>query len=212
MAILYKSYGSFSNLFMPMTETRREVLRKSYPKLYEIFDAVEFEQCRSYITNAVNQYLRPTNVLGKPRCLSNRGRPGVDPMLMFQICVIQWSLGKTDDQMERLLNTDLSLRCLLDLEVDCMVFRAPDAKTIWKYREIFIRSGLFTWFNTVIMKGLSTLPEVDSDVARAVDSSFAPAPIQHNSKEENEIIKAGNGATLWQDQPNKKRHKDVEAR
>ena len=131
---------------------------------------------------------------------------------MFQICVIQWSLGKTDDQMERLLNTDLSLRCLLDFEADCLLFRAPDAKTIWKYREIFVKSGLFEQMNTAIMKGLSTLPEVTNDAARGIDSSFAPVPIQHNSKEENEIIKAGKGGTLWKDRLNKKRHKDVDAR
>ena len=212
MATSYKSYGSFSSLFMPLTDTRRAVLRRSYPSLYELFDVIEFEQCRPYITKAVNQYLQPSNVLNKPRCLSNRGRPGEDPVLMFQICVIQWSLGKTDDQMERLLNTDLSLRCLLDFEADCLLFRAPDAKTIWKYREIFVKSGLFEQMNTVIMKGLSTLPEVTNDAARGIDSSFAPVPIQHNSKEENEIIKAGKGGTLWNDRLNKKRHKDVDAR
>ena len=132
MAISYKSFGSFSNLFMPTTELRLATYRRAYPKLYEVFDTVNFELSRPYITKRVNEYLRPKNALGKPRCLSNRGRPGVDPVLMFQICFIQWSLGKTDDQMENLLNTDLALRYLLDFELDCLLCRAPDAKTIWK--------------------------------------------------------------------------------
>ena len=50
MATSYKSYGSFSSLFMPLTDTRRAVLRRSYPSLYELFDVIEFEQCRPYIT------------------------------------------------------------------------------------------------------------------------------------------------------------------
>lgn len=212
MATSYKAYGSFSNLFMPLTELRLARYRRSYSKLYEVFDTVDFELCRPYITTIVNDYLHPKNALGKPRCLSNRGRPGVDPVLMFQICFIQWSLKKTDDEMENLLNTDLALRCLLDFELDCLVCRAPDAKTIWKYREIFIKSGLFEKFNTGIMNFLSTLPEVVNDAARSIDSSFALMKVQHNTKEENDIIKAGKGDILWQDQPNKKRQKDTFAR
>ncbi len=212
MATSYKTYGTFSNLFMPLTEKRLAMFRRSYPKLYELFDTIDFERCRPYIVSVLNQYQRPTNVLGMPRCLSNRGRPGEDPVLMFQICIVQWSLGKTDEQMEKLLNTDLALRCLLDFDLDCTAYRAPDATTIWKYREDFTKSGLFEHFNTDMMKWLSTLPEVVNDSARAIDSSFAPVPVQHNSKEENEIIKAGKGDTLWRGQPNKKRHKDVDAR
>lgn len=212
MATSYKSFGSSANLFMPSSEARRATYRRSYPKLYEVFDTVNFELSRPYITPIINEYLRPKNALGKPRCLSNRGRPGVDPVLMFQICFIQWSLGKTDDQMENLLNTDLALRYLLDFELDCLLCRAPDAKTIWKYREIFIKSGLFVAFNMGIMNYLSTLPEVVNDPARCIDSSFALMKVQHNTKKENEIIKAGKGDALWQDQPNKKRQKDTSAR
>ena len=63
MATSYKSYGSFSSLFMPLTDTRRAVLRRSYPSLYELFDVIEFEHCRPYITKAVKQYLQPADVL-----------------------------------------------------------------------------------------------------------------------------------------------------
>ena len=45
-----------------------------------------------------------------------------------------------------------------------------------------------------------------------VDASFTIAPRQRNTREENEKIKDGDGGDLWNDQPNKKRHKDIDAR
>lgn len=43
------------------------------------------------------------------------------------------------------------------------------------------------------------------------DSSFVEAPKQRNTREENALIKKGKGSTLWNDQPNKTRHKDIDA-
>ena len=45
-----------------------------------------------------------------------------------------------------------------------------------------------------------------------IDASFTIAPRQRNTREENEKIKKGEGSELWDDQPNKKRHKDIDAR
>jgi len=45
-----------------------------------------------------------------------------------------------------------------------------------------------------------------------IDASFAIAPRQRNTREENEKIKKGEGNDLWNDQPNKKKHKDIDAR
>ena len=45
-----------------------------------------------------------------------------------------------------------------------------------------------------------------------VDASFTIAPRQRNTREENKTIKAGKGNELWNDKPNKKRHKDIDAR
>ncbi len=48
--------------------------------------------------------------------------------------------------------------------------------------------------------------------ARIIDSSFTEVRIQHNTAEENKIIKSGEGESLWLDQPAKKRQKDIDAR
>lgn len=45
-----------------------------------------------------------------------------------------------------------------------------------------------------------------------IDASFTIAPRQRNTSEENEKIKKGEGTELWDNQPNKKRHKDIDAR
>jgi len=47
---------------------------------------------------------------------------------------------------------------------------------------------------------------------KMVDASFTVAPRQRNTREENKIIKEGRGDELWNDKPNKKRHKDIDAR
>ena len=47
---------------------------------------------------------------------------------------------------------------------------------------------------------------------KIVDASFVEVPRQRNRKEENEQIKTGEGESLWNDQPNKKCQKDIDAR
>lgn len=44
-----------------------------------------------------------------------------------------------------------------------------------------------------------------------IDASFTVLSRQRNKREENEIIKEGRGDELWNDEPNKKRHKDIDA-
>jgi len=47
---------------------------------------------------------------------------------------------------------------------------------------------------------------------KMIDASFTVAPRQRNTREENKMIKEGKGDELWNDNPNKKRHKDIDAR
>jgi len=47
---------------------------------------------------------------------------------------------------------------------------------------------------------------------KMIDASFTIAPRQRNTKEENKKIKEGVGNELWEDKPNKKKHKDIDAR
>ena len=50
------------------------------------------------------------------------------------------------------------------------------------------------------------------NVGKMIDASFAIAPRQRNTRDENKAIKEGRGNELWNDKPNKKKHKDIHAR
>ena len=47
---------------------------------------------------------------------------------------------------------------------------------------------------------------------KIIDASFVVSPRQRNTREENKTIKKGEGNSLWNDNPHKKCHKDIDAR
>ena len=89
--------------------------------------------------------------------------------------------------------------------------RVPDAKTVWLYREKLARAGkvktLFDRFDAYLRdNGYLAMG------GQIVDASIVPVPKQRNTREENEVIKAGDTPKDWDAKPNKKRQKDVDAR
>jgi hypothetical protein len=44
-----------------------------------------------------------------------------------------------------------------------------------------------------------------------IDASFTLVPRQRNTREENKAIKEDRDNKLWNDKPNKKKHKDIDA-
>ena len=50
------------------------------------------------------------------------------------------------------------------------------------------------------------------NVGQIIDASFVEIPRQRNTREESKIIKDDSGDDLWNDRPNKNRHKDIDAR
>ncbi len=46
---------------------------------------------------------------------------------------------------------------------------------------------------------------------KMIDASFTVAPRQRNKREKNKTIKEGRGEELWNDNLNKKNHKDIDA-
>ncbi len=86
--------------------------------------------------------------------------------------------------------------------------KVPDEKTVLVFRESFTNNGLveeiFTLFsNHVKYKGLIM------NEGKMIDASFTVAPRQRNTREENKTIKEGRREELWNDNLNKKRHKDI---
>ena len=138
------------------------------------------------------------------------GRRPWDYVLMFKILLLQDWHHIADDQTEYLINDRLSFQRFLGLSLGDKV---PDAKTIWAFREALTKSGrskeLFDLFaREMEEQGVITRR------GSIVDASFADAPRQRNTRDENERIKAGEVPEAWKQpkQETKLRQKDTDAR
>ena len=139
---------------------------------------------------------------------NNAGAKPFDVVLMFKILILQRYYGLGDTHVEYQILDRLSFKRFLGLASGDKV---PDEKTVWAYRAKLINAGLverlFSQFTETLEKqGLIV------NAGKIIDASFTVAPRQRNSRAENKSIKEGKGDALWNDQPNKKRHKDVDAR
>ena len=114
----------------------------------------------------------------------------------------------SDDQIEYQIRDRLSFMRFLDLGVED---RVPDAKTVWLYREKLVEAGmmktLFDKFDAYLRNnGYLAMG------GQIVDASIVPVPRQHNQRNENDKIKAGEIPQDWAEKPDKTRQKDVDAR
>jgi IS5 family transposase len=140
---------------------------------------------------------------------SKGGRPPFDKLMMFKALIIQSLYNLSDDQLEYQIIDRASFKRFLELKKSDKV---PDSKTFWHFREQLIKKdvimGLFTTFNETL-----DAAGVFANEGKIVDASFVEAPRQRNSREENKHIKETCTAPKeWDDKPNKKRQKDINAR
>lgn len=139
---------------------------------------------------------------------NNAGAKPYDVVMMFKIMILQRYYGLGDTQIEYQIHDRLSFKKFPGLESGDKV---PDEKTVWAFREKLTNEGLveriFSQFTEHLEKKGLIMNE-----GKMVDASFTVAPRQRNTREENKTIKEGNGDELWNDKPNKKKHKDINAR
>jgi IS5 family transposase len=127
---------------------------------------------------------------------------------MFKILILQRYYNLSDSQIEYQILDRLSFCRFLDLSMND---RVPDEKTVWGFRDKLIRKGL----EKELFEKFTTLLESHGLIAnegKIIDASFVEAPRQRNSREKNQEIKDGKTPSEWNDNPNKKRQKDVDAR
>jgi IS5 family transposase len=139
---------------------------------------------------------------------NNAGAKPFDVVLMFKIMLIQRYYNLGDQQVEYQIIDRMSFKKFLGLESGDKV---PDEKTIWAFREKLTQMGivedLFIQFRIYLGdKGLIF------NEGKIIDASFTEVPRQRNNRDENKQIKEDNGDELWNDKPNKKSHKDIDAR
>jgi IS5 family transposase len=183
-------------------DNRLSRLSKLGDPLETLSGAVDFELFRPLLNK----------IYGKEKDASKGGRPNWDYVLIFKILILQELNNIADERTEFLINDRLSFQRFLGLTLGSKV---PDAKTIWLYKEILSKSGrgkeLFDMF-TRKLDGLGLITRQGS----IVDATFADAPRQRNSREENEKIKSGEIPEEWRKgdkkSKNKLAQKDTEAR
>jgi transposase, IS5 family len=124
---------------------------------------------------------------------------------LFKILVIQAQNNLSDDRAEFMINDRLSFMRFLGLGLGD---RAPDAKTIWAFRERLTRAGaieaLFARFDRAIREA-GYIPMS----GQIVDASLVAAPKQRNTDGEKKAIKEGRIPEAW---TAKLRQKDRDAR
>lgn len=227
MSRSYINATTKSNLLLP--PSREELLARE-PDLLSIDQSIDFDQLRVVIETAISKYkednasvdntmshdhddviLKPFTESSCPRSKysrKNAGRPSYDPIIFFKIFILQILFNLSDAMVHKYILDRQSFLAFLDIDVTLV----PSSKTIWKYRELFIKAGVFELINILTMQHIAHLDEVKNSDSIAIDSSFTNVPIQRNTRDENKVIKDGNGDQLWNDQPAKKRQKDIDSR
>ena len=157
-------------------------------KLY----VIDWEIFRSTIENALER-----------KDLSKGGRPPYDSILLFNILILQRLYNLSDDQTEFMINDRITFMRFLGLT---MSDKVPDAKTIWLYRDTLSKKNtaeeLFKKFDEQIQKsGLVT------HEGTLIDATFAEAPRQRNTADENKAIKKGEIPEEWEKDDEKTKHK-----
>jgi IS5 family transposase len=139
---------------------------------------------------------------------STAGRKPYDAILMFKVLVLQTLHNLADEQLEYLIRDRLSFMRFLDLGFEDPV---PDATTVWLFREALAKAGLVAKLFGLFNQHL----EARGYIARGgqiVDATIVSAPMQRNSRSENEAIKSGKTPEGWQAKPAKNAQKDKDAR
>lgn len=138
---------------------------------------------------------------------SNAGRSAFDSVMMFKVLILQKLFNISDDSTEYQITDRISFQRFLGISLGD---RVPDAKTIWLFRDTLTKAGvieaLFTQFNGILEEqGIIT------HTGTIVDATFADAPRQRNSREENKSLKDGEIPEEWEEKPHKLCQKDTDA-
>ena len=166
--------------------------------LEKISNVIDFEVFRQALESKLLNIEKKNNAGAKP----------YDVVMMFKIMILQRYYGLGDKQVEFQIIDRLSFKKFLGIESGDKV---PDEKTVWLFRENLTKSGGVELLFSQFIQFLEDKNLIFNE-GKLVDASFTVAPRQRNTREENEKIKKGEGNDLWNDQPNKKKHKDIDAR
>ena len=192
---MYKTRGNKGLFDEEFTKERLSTIGNPLESISKVID---FEMFRESLENKLLNTNKKNNAGAKP----------YDVVMLFKILILQRYYGLGDSQVEYQILDRTSFKIFLGLETGDKV---PDEKTVWSFRERITRTGLveelFEQFTSFL-----EAQELIFNQGQLIDASFTVAPRQRNTREENKKIKNGEGGDLWNDEPNKKKHKDIDAR
>ena len=192
---IYKPVGRVGLFDKEETSAKLSKLGNPLEKLHNVID---FEMFRPELELAMLNHDKTSNAGAKP----------YDVVMMFKIILVKRFYGLSDEQAEYQINDRLSFKEFLGLSSGD---RVPDARTIWLFQEGLIEKNLEEVLFVQFRNHLDSFGLYVNE-GKIVDASFVEVPRQRNKREENEKIKAGEGDDLWNDNPYKKRQKDIDAR
>ena len=175
-------------------ENKLEILSKIGDPLERIAKAVDFEVFRKTLVGSFEK-----------KDPSQGGRRPIDKVLLFKILILQEYYSLSDDKIEFHINDRLTFMRFLGLGLG---EKSPDAKTIWAFRDHLTTKGLLEKLFAEFTKQLDKLGLI-AHKGSIIDATIVKAPIQRNSKEENDQINNGQVPSNWSE--NKTRQKDVDA-
>ena len=139
---------------------------------------------------------------------SKAGRKPIDALVLLRMLVLQSLYNLSDDQIEYQVRDRLSFTRFVGLGIDDGV---PDGTTLWLFREKLAKAGLID----KLFERFGRHLEAKGYIARGgqmVDATIVAVPRQRNSRDENELVKAGTTPENWKKRPSKNRQKDKDAR
>jgi IS5 family transposase len=166
--------------------------------LEKLHKVIDFEMFRPELELAMLNHEKTSNAGPKP----------YDVVMMFKIILLKRFYNLSDEQAEYQINDRLSFKEFLGLSSGD---RVPDARTIWLFQDSLVKQSLEEILFLQFRNHLDNIGLYVNE-GKIVDASFVEVPRQRNTKEENAKIKAGEGDELWNDNPYKKRQKDIAAR
>jgi IS5 family transposase len=179
-------------------EHRLQELSAQGDPLEKLAATVDFEMFRRDLTAALG-----------PRDPAKGGCPGFDPVLKFQMLVLQALHGLSLEQTEYLVRDRLSWMRFCGLGPGDAV---PDANTLWDFREALIAAGALDALFARLERAITEAGYLPMS-GQIVDATLVAAPRQRNTEAEKAAIKAGKSAgEIWPEKAAKARQKDVDAR
>ena len=178
-------------------QDRMKKLSQTGSALEKLDARIEWEQFRSQLETAVAKKAKGPG-----------GRPRHDVVMMFKILVLQRYYNLSEEQTEYQINDRLSFQKFLGMT---LADKVPDKNAIWDFKDALNRDHGIEKLFVCFEKHLKAAGLVGSE-GKIIDASFVDVPRQRNSREENEIIKAGAVPIEFGKNTDKLGQKDIEAR